>query len=54
LEPNPCRRLLKINGIVVFLCRILDGSIGCFNSAGMAEVKRHTTNSNLAESLNGV
>jgi len=27
LEPNPCRRLLKISGIVVFLCRILDDSL---------------------------
>jgi hypothetical protein len=48
------QRLLKINGIVVFLCTILDGNIGCFNSAGMVEVKRHTTNLKLAESLNTV
>jgi hypothetical protein len=31
------------------VCRILDGSIGYFDSAGMVEVKRHTTNSKLAE-----
>jgi hypothetical protein len=54
LEPNPCRRLLKISGIVVFLCRILDGSICCFNTAGMDEVKGRTTNLKLAESLNTV
>jgi hypothetical protein len=54
LEPSPCRRLLKINSIIVFLCRILDGSIGCFYSAGMVVVKKHTTNLKLAESVKTV